>query len=74
VSSIRVGVVFEWMIRFVVPAVLLVLIGSGLSADLAKPYEGYSWMAIVLIGRDWLLATLVTALFVAMRPWRRPLH
>jgi NSS family neurotransmitter:Na+ symporter len=51
---------------------LIVLFVSDLIADVRRPYEGYSWIAIILIGRDWLILTLIAALLVAVRPWRTP--
>ena len=30
-----------------------------------------AWIALILIGRDWLIFTLMAALLVAMRPWRK---
>jgi NSS family neurotransmitter:Na+ symporter len=54
------------------PGVLIVLLVTDLIADIRKPYGGYSWIAVILIGRDWLILTLIAALIVAMRPWRDP--
>jgi NSS family neurotransmitter:Na+ symporter len=71
-SLFRVGRLFDFSIRYLTPAVLLVLLVSDLIGDIRKPYGGYSWIAVILIGRDWLILTLIAALFVAMRPWRDP--
>ena len=60
-------------VRFVTPAVLGILLINDLIKEVAQPYGGYSWMAIVLIGRDWLLAALIVSLFVAARSWKRDL-
>ena len=72
-SSFPLGRGFEVLVRFVIPAVILVLLGNDLTKDMREPYSGYPWLAIILIGRDWLVVTLIAALFVAMRPWRKPL-
>jgi NSS family neurotransmitter:Na+ symporter len=71
-SVFRVGWLFNFFIRFLIPGVLLFLFFSDLFQDIRQPYAGYSWVAIILIGRDWLLITLIAALIVAMRPWRNP--
>jgi NSS family neurotransmitter:Na+ symporter len=72
-SAWKIGRWWEWSIKYLIPGVLILLLVSGLSQEFAKPYEGYPWLALVLIGRDWLIVTLVIALFVAARPWRRQL-
>jgi NSS family neurotransmitter:Na+ symporter len=72
ISMFRVGRSFNFFIRYLIPAVLLFLFFSDLIQDIRQPYGGYSWIAIILIGRDWLLVTLIAALLVAMRPWRNP--
>ncbi len=70
VSLFRVGRLFDVSVKFLIPGVLLFLLASDLLKDVRQPYGGYSWISLVLIGRDWLLLTLIAALFVAMRPWR----
>jgi NSS family neurotransmitter:Na+ symporter len=69
----KVGRWWEWSIRFLVPGVLFLLLINGFVKEFSKPYGDYPWLALLLIGRDWLLVTLIVALFVAARPWRRPL-
>lgn len=72
-SKWRVGRWWEWSIRYLVPGVMVMLLISALVKEFSAPYEGYPWLALVLIGRDWLIVTLIVALFVAARPWRKPL-
>ena len=50
---------------------IVILLVKDLIGELSKPYEGYSWIAIILLGRDWLLLALIVALFVAMRSWKK---
>jgi NSS family neurotransmitter:Na+ symporter len=73
-SSFRVGRLLDVSIRYLIPGALLILFLTDFVKDVRQPYGGYPWIALVLIGRDWLMLTLLAALFVAMRPWRRPLH
>jgi NSS family neurotransmitter:Na+ symporter len=73
-SSFAVGRWFDVAVRYLAPAALLVLLGNDLVKDLAQPYGGYPWLAVVLIGRDWLLFTLLAGLVIAVQPWRRQLH
>ena len=74
VSDLKVGIWWDKTIKYVIPSVLLVLLLNDLSRELLRPYEGYSSVALLLIGRDWLLYTLFAALIFAMRPWRRDIH
>ncbi len=60
-------------VGFVTPAVLIVLLVNDLSKELTNPYGDYPWVAIILIGRDWLLVALIAALIISMRPWRSDL-
>lgn len=73
-SSFPVSRWFDLAVRYLAPAALLVLLANDLLKDLREPYGGYPWLAIVLIGRDSLLFTVMAALVVAARPWRRQLH
>jgi NSS family neurotransmitter:Na+ symporter len=60
-------------IKFMAPLALLALLVYDLKAELAAPYGGYSRIAILMIGRDWLMVALIISLFVAMMPWKRTL-
>lgn len=71
VSLFRIGRLFDFSIKYLIPVILIVLLANDLVSDLQRPYGGYPWIALLLIGRDWLIATLVAALIVAMRPWRK---
>jgi NSS family neurotransmitter:Na+ symporter len=51
----------------------IILIGD-LYHEVKQPYEGYSWTSLILIGRDWVLLTLIASFILAMRPWKTPLH
>jgi NSS family neurotransmitter:Na+ symporter len=57
-------------IKFIAPLVLAMLFVSSLREEFLKPYEGYPWVAIILIGRDWLIYTLFLAIIVAAHPWK----
>ncbi len=57
-------------IKVITPLVLIVLFISSLIKEFTQPYGDYSWLAIVLIGRDWLIYTLFFAIIVAVHPWK----
>lgn len=64
---------WDFCIRFVIPIILIVLLINSLYKDILNPYGGYPWVAVIMIGRDWLVVALIAALFLAMKPWRRDL-
>lgn len=66
----RLGRWWDLALKFCAPAVLIALLASALREELVTPYGGYSWLAIVLIGRDWLLYTLFFSLIVAAHAWK----
>lgn len=70
ISSIYIGSWWSILIRFFIPIILLIIFVGDFISELKEPYSHYSWTSIILIGRDWLLITLVAAFFVASRPWR----
>jgi len=74
VSLFRVGRLFDFSIKYLIPVVLVVLLVHDLINDISQPYGGYPWIALILIGRDWLILTFIAALIVATRPWRKPIH
>ncbi len=57
-------------VKLIAPGVLVALLVSSLIEEFLTPYGGYPWLAIIIIGRDWLIYTLFFALIVASHPWR----
>jgi NSS family neurotransmitter:Na+ symporter len=70
ISSIRLGLWWDLLIKFFVPGALAVILVGDLYQELRQPYGGYTWASLILIGRDWLLVTLAVAFVLACRPWR----
>jgi neurotransmitter:Na+ symporter, NSS family len=69
-SNMGVSGVWNLQIKFIIPAVLIFLLVHSLVQEFKVPYEGYPVLALILIGRDWLLFTLFLALIVSARNWR----
>ncbi|NVM21710.1 MAG: sodium-dependent transporter, partial [Desulfobacterales bacterium] len=61
---------WDHAVRIVIPATLGVILVNSFVKELTSPYEGYPWLAIILIGRDWVIFTLFFAMIVAARPWK----
>jgi NSS family neurotransmitter:Na+ symporter len=71
VSQLQLPSWWDYAVKIVIPVTLAVILFNGFVKEIASPYEGYPWLAIVLIGRDWVIFTLFFALIVAARPWKR---
>jgi NSS family neurotransmitter:Na+ symporter len=74
ISSLKLGVWWDILIKYFIPLVLGVILFGDLYGELRNPYGGYSWTSLILIGRDWLLLTLVAGFVIASRPWRTEHH
>ncbi len=61
-------------IKFVIPIILILLLINDLKGEFTAPYENYSWLSIILIGRDWLVIALFASLVISMRRWRKELE
>ena len=57
-------------IKVIAPLVLVIILISSLIEEFSKPYGGYPVLAIILLGRDWLIYTLFFAILVASHPWK----
>jgi NSS family neurotransmitter:Na+ symporter len=70
VSSIKLGLWWDILIKYCIPLVLCYILIGSLRDELSEPYEGYSWHALIVIGMNWVLLTIVAAFWFAMRPWK----
>jgi len=59
VSDIKIGRLWSVSVTYIIPALLLVLLITGLVQDIKHPYEGYPQWAIFCFG--WLVLILVFA-------------
>lgn len=73
-GNVNLTKLWDVCIRFIIPMVLIVLLINSLYHETTAPYEGYPWVAVILIGRDWIFGAMIVALFIAMRPWKRELE
>jgi len=72
-AELKLNKVWDICVRWVTPAILIILLINDLKTEFTKPYGGYSWVAIFLIGIFWLFVALIISFFIAMLPWRREL-
>ncbi len=70
ISSLKLGIWWDILIKYFIPLVLGIILFGDLYNELSKPYGGYSWTSLILIGADWVLLTLIAAFVIASRPWK----
>ncbi len=77
-STTKISFWWDYAIKVVIPAVLVVLLVNSLIREFAAPYGDYPVLSLVLLGRDWLLATLFFAVLISMCAWKitpeEPVH
>ena len=69
-SSTKIALWWDYMVKFVIPVVLVFLLVNSIIEEFSTPYEGYPVLSRVLLGRDWLVVTLFLAVLISMRSWR----
>ncbi len=69
-ASFKLPSFWNYQVRFVLPAVLAVILINSLIKEFSSPYGNYPVLSLILIGRDWLIFTLFFALIVSARSWK----
>jgi len=67
VASLGVWLARDWFdlaVRFVIPAIAVALLDRGMVNDITKPYGGYPWDAIIVLGVGVLALTLLVAVML----------
>jgi NSS family neurotransmitter:Na+ symporter len=72
VSPLQLGKWWDVLISAVLPIILLVFMFVNLVEEVAKPYGGYSWSTIVILGINWILLAVFVALVISWIPWKTP--
>ena len=71
VSSRSIGRGWDFLIKFVTPVILVIILGAQLFSELNKPYGGYSVQALLLLGVLWVFATIILALLFTIPRWEK---
>ncbi len=59
--------IWQFLIRFIAPALLLILLLLEGLRMLKDPYGGYSWWALTSIGIGWIVLTVSAAVILAAK-------
>ncbi len=74
VSTIQIGGWWDFLIKFFIPLVLLIILIGDIYNELKVPYGNYTWGSLLSLGWSWILATLIVAFLIALRPWKTGKH
>ncbi len=74
ISSIRLGVWWDIIIKYFVPILLIIVLMLDLIKEFQEPYGGYEWAALIKNGGGWLLITLIAAIVLSLQPWKTKNH
>ena len=63
--------IWDVMVKFIAPMVLIIIIGLALYNDITKPYEGYPVSSLFLYGVSILLLTLFAGYLLSRHKWEK---
>ncbi|MCK5706034.1 MAG: sodium-dependent transporter [Candidatus Aureabacteria bacterium] len=69
-GTIKVNFIWDILIRYITPGVLLIILFITLKTDLANNYEGYHTDHLLIFGVNWLLISLIVAVVLTFYPWK----
>ncbi len=69
VSSVRLWPLWDFVIRVVTPAILLIIVGGALKNDFRQAYENYPVVALLCIGGGILFATRLISFVLSHFKW-----
>lgn len=72
-GDIHLSALWDVCIRFVTPLALIIILVHDLMVEFSFCYEGYPVIALLVIGRDWLVVGFVISLIVSQCPWVKEL-
>jgi NSS family neurotransmitter:Na+ symporter len=71
ISTIHLGIWWDALIKFFIPCVLgIITIWDIYQEIIIKPYGGYTWTSLIVIGIDWMLFTLIATFIISIKPWK----
>ena len=70
ISSIKIGRWWDILIKYFIPFILGAICIGDVYNEIQKPYGGYSWTVVIMIGTGWILITLIGAFVLTSRKWK----
>lgn len=70
VSQVKLGKWWDFTVRILTPFILIIILISSLFQEFSVPYGNYPVAWLIIIGRDWLLATIIASIIIARYEWK----
>ena len=70
-ATVKIGKWWDFSVKILIPVVLIVILVSGLFQEFSAPYGGYPVVWLILIGRDWILATIIASIMITRYEWKK---
>ncbi len=67
-------VIWNFLVKFVTPAILLVILGRAIYNDVTNGYGGFTITALIVYGVLFLAFTIIIAIVLAVLPWTKAPH
>ncbi len=68
-SSIKMPMIWDNIIRFFVPVILIIIVAGDVVAEFQAPYGNYPWFSLAMIGINWMLFSVIVAALFIRFPW-----
>ena len=65
-AEIRIGPIFSFLVKFLTPLILIITIIISFIKEIEKPYEGYPFSAILILGVGTLIFLIICSLLLSM--------
>jgi NSS family neurotransmitter:Na+ symporter len=66
----KIPAIWDIMVKFVTPLILIYLLFLSLKGDLTENYSGYPTDQLIIYGLGWMLVCLLVALGLTFAPWK----
>ncbi len=70
VSILKIGKWWDFSVKILTPGILIMILVSSLFQEFSAPYENYPVTWLILIGRDWIFATIIASIIIARYEWK----
>ncbi|MBN2407803.1 MAG: sodium-dependent transporter [Elusimicrobia bacterium] len=70
-DGIRLGRWWDVSVKFLIPLILAAILISSLFNEFSAPYENYPVSWLLLIGQNWMIATIVGSIIMTRYGWKK---
>ena len=70
VSYFRIGKWWDFTVKFITPAILIVMLVQSIITEMKNPYEGYPILALIAYGWSVIAIGIIGAILISKKPWK----